>query len=158
MLKKRTTKAFGKEIYLLGIRKDTNELVWLEEPSWNCGWYWGFGYLETYTNNTNPNRAKDISSHTHFDTTFFNDEDMGAYDKFREFFRETTLTDNEIWLLVDYMKTFYTLRDAARLLYHGNSWYTSRAFIETLKDDDLANKINHELLPALFEKIKEILS
>jgi hypothetical protein len=82
---------------------------------------------------------------------------MGAYDKFREFFRETTLTDNEIWLLVDYMKTFYTLRDAARLLYHGNSWYTSRAFIETLKDDDLVNKINHELLPALFEKIKEIL-
>lgn len=157
MLNKRTTKAFGKKIYLLGRRKDTNELVWLEEPSWDCGWYWGFGYLETYTNNANPERAKDISSHTHFDVTFLNDVHLNGFDKFNDYFAETTLTSDEIWLLVDYMKSFYSLKQSASLLLNGNSHYTDRATIDVLKDKELSDKINHELLPVLFERIKEIL-
>ena len=36
--------------YLLG-RDEEGINYWLEEPSWDCGWYWGFGYVETYTTN-----------------------------------------------------------------------------------------------------------
>lgn len=56
---------FGKEVYLIGINED-GEKVFLEEPSWDCGWYWGFGYLETYTNNRQITRSRDIQSHSHF--------------------------------------------------------------------------------------------
>ena len=28
-----------------GTNKETGERVWLDAPSWSCGWYWGFGYL-----------------------------------------------------------------------------------------------------------------
>lgn len=69
-MKKQITHAFNKQIYLLGKNKH-NKLVWLEEPSWDCDWYWGFGYMETYTNNTNPSKARDISSHTHLTLKFY---------------------------------------------------------------------------------------
>jgi len=57
--------AFGRDVYLLGERK-TGEWVWLEAPQWNCDWYWGFGYIEEYTVNKHPERARDIQSHSHW--------------------------------------------------------------------------------------------
>ena len=39
LIKKRVDKAFGKDVYLLGIDQ-YNEYVWLEAPKWDCGWYW----------------------------------------------------------------------------------------------------------------------
>jgi len=67
-MKKRISEAFGKKVYLLG-KDDEGTLYWLEAPSWDCGWYWGFGYIETYTNNNNPNRSQDITSHQHWEGT-----------------------------------------------------------------------------------------
>lgn len=67
-MNKKISKAFGKKIYLLGIN-EYNTKYWLEEPKWDCGWYWGFGYIETYTNNNNPLNSKDISSHQHWEGT-----------------------------------------------------------------------------------------
>ena len=65
VIAKKNYRMFGKEIYLIG--KDSDGIkIFLEEPSWDCGWYWGWGYLETYTNNRNIAASKDIDSHTHF--------------------------------------------------------------------------------------------
>lgn len=66
LAKKENYRMFGKNIYLIGVTTN-NEKVFLEEPSWNCGWYWGFGYLDTYTNNRCITKSKDISSHSHFE-------------------------------------------------------------------------------------------
>ena len=63
---KKQSKAFGKDIYLLGEDQDGTK-YWLEAPHFDCGWYWGFGYIETYTNNRRPDLAKDIASHQHID-------------------------------------------------------------------------------------------
>lgn len=46
-MKKEKRHAFGKDIYLLGVDADGTR-YWLEAPSWDCGWYWGFGYVEVY--------------------------------------------------------------------------------------------------------------
>lgn len=156
-LKKATKRdAFNNKIYLLGQDSDGVN-YYLEAPSWDCGRYWGFGYIETYTNNNNPAKAKDIRSHQHFDTLFFKGKKC-AYDLFKEFFTRTTLNDNEIWLLLDYMQTFYTLRDSADLFDRGYSSYTDRAKLDTVKNKELVNKINDDLLPALFNKVNNLLS
>ena len=155
-LKKKTARAFNKKIYLLGQDQDGIN-YYLEAPSWDCGRYWGFGYIETYTNNNNPAKAKDIRTHQHFDTLFFKGNKC-AYDVFKEFFTRTTLSDNEIWLLLDYMQTFYTLRESAELFGIGYSYYTEKAKLDTLKNTELVNKINDDLLPVLFEKIDKLLS
>ena len=62
---KKNYRMFRREIYLIGIDTD-GQKVFLEEPSWDCGWYWGFGYLETYTNNRAITMSRDIQSHSHF--------------------------------------------------------------------------------------------
>ena len=153
---KRKEHAFGKDIYLLG--KDKNgKLYWLEEPSWDCGWYWGCGYVECYTNNLNPQRARDINAHQHFDGLFFNRQKNG-WDNFKEFFVETPLTDNELWKLLELMKTIYTLKDAAEVLGRGGSHYTSNPCKDVIINTEEPSRLNDEVLPALFGEVKTLLT
>jgi hypothetical protein len=72
MLNKKIDYAFRKDIYLIGTdSKGIN--YWLEFPSWNCYWYWGFGYIETYTNNRNPSKSRDIQNHSHVNSNGLSD-------------------------------------------------------------------------------------
>lgn len=156
IMNKQTTEAFGKEIYLLGKDKE-GILYWLEEPKWDCGWYWGCGYVETYTNNKNPSKARDIESHQHFDGLFFN-KNKNGYDNFKEFFDETTVTDKELWTLLEVMKTIYILKETAEVLGRGGSHYTSNPCRDTITNTEEVKRINEVVLPALFEAVRRILS
>ena len=168
-MNKKKTHAFGKDIYLLGKQAD-GDLIWLESASWDCDWYWGFGYIETYTNNNRPDLAKDISSHSHWTGLVGRQE---YYDIEKHCFRlgsdyihhlnnnpniaETVLTDDESWELADLMKTFYTLKDMAELYHSGNSHLTSKTKVN-LKNEEQENYINKELIPKIFNRVYEILS
>lgn len=151
MLKKEKSFAFGKEVYLLGVDKDGIK-YWLEEPSFDCGWYWGFGYIESYTNNNCPSRSRDINSHEHAEN---------FYSKWcNERFEETTFSDSEKWVLCELFQNFYTLRNLAEAQYHngkeGN--YTSKRngfdFNRLFKKDI---NINKDFLPEVMAKIVSIL-
>lgn len=152
-MKKEIKEFFGKKNYLIGKNHDGKN-VYMVAPSWDCGWYWGFGYLETYA--TRYGRL-DIDAHTHFDSTIM-EATANCFDTFKAYFKETTLTDDEIWVLCDYMKTFYTLRKTAELFRHGDSYITGRAKIDELQRTDLENEINKSMLPKLFEKIDNLLT
>jgi hypothetical protein len=153
-MEKKTTFAFNKKIYLVGTNND-GENVWLEAPSWDCNWYWGFGYLETYTNNANPARSRDIASHSHF-SQFFNKRECG-YDAFKHYFKDTVLSDDELWQLLDLMKTFYTLQETAEIMHRGHSNYTERVSVN-IKDMDAYNHINKDLIPQITKAILDLLS
>ena len=155
-MKKKTSHAFGKTVYLLGQDEDGIN-YWLEEPSWDCGWYWGFGYVETYYKNKLPSQAADIDSHQHFDGLFLDGPECGK-EMFKKFFKETPLTDDEIWELTDYMKTFYTLKSVAELFKHGYSWQTGRAKIDSLENKEQEDLVNKVWLPEVFERIKKLLA
>lgn len=144
----------GKKVYLLGADQEGTK-YWLEEPSWDCDWYWGLGYVETYTSNDSPRSSRDINSHQHFDGLILNGPSYG-FENFKNFFKETPLTDDEIWELIDLMKTCYTLRTTAELFHSGHSHQTERAKIDILKDKTLEDKINKELLPAVFKRIQSL--
>lgn len=161
-MEKKIVEKFGTH-FLLGKNHD-GEYVYLKKASWDCNWYWGFGYLHTYTTYTNnlhhlhPERfSRDISSHFHFDSEFLNGP-RHAHDMFMNYFAETVLTDSEVWQLCDYMKSFYTLKAAAEVLGRGYSHYTERAKLETLKYPEMVGTINNVMLPALFEKIEKLLT
>lgn len=156
IMDKKTTEAFGKEIYLLGKDKE-GILYWLEEPQWDCGWYWGCGYVETYTNNRNPSIARDINSHQHFDGLFFS-KNKNGYDSFKEFFEEITVSDKELWTLMELMKTIYTLKETAEVLGRGGSHYTMNPCKDIIKNAEEVMRINEVVLPALFKEVKGIMS
>lgn len=105
-MKKQKSHAFGKDIYLLG--KDRNgDLCWLEAPSWDCGWYWGFGYVEIYTWQKRPDLSKDITCHIHIDGILDKHKSLNLY------FSDTTFTKKEGDRL-DYLFTeFYQLKEQA---------------------------------------------
>lgn len=157
MIKKRKSHAFGKDIYLLGRTADGTN-YWLEEAKWDCDWYWGGGYVETYTNNTNPARARDIESHQHFDSLFFKKANMHGHKAFTEFFEETPFTDKEIWQICDLMKSFYIASEFAAMVHTGGANYTENPVREILKSDIMYKTINELQIPAIMESLYEILS
>ena len=154
-MNKRKSHAFGKDIYLLGA-DDEGTMYWLEEPTWDCGWYWGFGYIETYTHNLCPDLALDINSHGHF-KCLSNDNRTNLYDGFKKKFQHTPLANNEIWLLCELMKSYYTLRDYADMCYTGGAHYTGNPCAQVIKNENEYNRINQEVLPRIFAAIRNIL-
>ena len=141
--------------YLLGIEKDGSK-VYLELPTWDCGWYWGFGYIEKYY----PH-AKEQHTHTHWDNDLTGKQENEEYahhlNDNKEFI-STVLTDTESWTLSELMSTFYTLREAADLFGHGGSHITNNPLKEQIKNPDTVTLINKTLLPLLFKEVDKILS
>ena len=169
MLEKRVSKAFGKKIYLLGTFEDGHNF-WLEEPKWECGWYWGFGYVETYTNPWGP-PARDIESHQHYDGLCFKkyeyyDHKKGCFQQ-GEYIHKLSdrpdvvacsLIEREQWILSDLMKMAYTLKKTAELYRQGNAHLTSHELVPQLKRPDREKEINEIELPAIFAQIEKLLT
>lgn len=158
-MKKQKINVFGNEYYLLGVSDDGFK-YYLEAPEWSCGWYWSIGYVETFTNNSNPEKSRDIYSHQHFDGLFLKSK-ISCYDAFKSFFKETPLSDREIWDLLELMQTAYNLRQYASMLHCNGSHITTNKVMkneEFKADNEKENKrINEVLLPAINKAVAEIL-
>jgi len=169
-IKKRISKAFDKKIYLLGKDK-YGEFFWLGAPKWDCGWYWGFGYIQRYTNNKHPERARDISSHTHWDSSIIGkheryDHEKGCFCLSSDYVHhlnnhpevtETVLTDEESWTLAELMGSFYALSKTAEVLGRGGSHMTTNPCADIIKNEAEVKRINEVVLPAIFAEIDKLL-
>jgi len=136
----------GKKAYLLGINKEGLK-VWMPAESWDCGWYWGFGYIQTQ------------HSHSHFNGLCFERDSSGKFiyhiNESSEF-TSTTLTDSEAWELSDLMKRFYILKEAAEVYGRGTAHYTSNTRLNS-KNKRAAKRINEKELPAIFKAVESLL-
>jgi len=156
-LTKTKSHAFGKDTYLIG-RDQYGDPVWLEAASWDCSWYWGFGYMEVYTNKLNPSAARDINSHSHW-SGFVGKQDNGEYHRhINQTLTESVLTESESWKLSDLMASFYTLKEAAAIVDRGGSHLSTPDNQAAITDKEMAERINKVLLPALFEEVYKILT
>lgn len=145
-MKKEVKERFGTH-FLLGV--DANgKKHYLKKASWDCGWYWGFGYIHTFS-------RCDIDAHYHFDG-FANG--CNLYDGFKKAFVDSVLSDAEIWELCELIKTFYTLREAAEVLGRGGAHYTKNPCAEVIKNSDEVKRINEVVLPAIFDEVYRLLS
>ena len=155
---KTISNAFGKDQYLLGIDAQGVK-YWLSAPSWDCGWYWGFGYVSTFTNNNYPNKSRDINSHEHIDSSFMGKQDEqyihNIFDSPR--FTRTTFSKSEGWELSELFDQFYFLKSAAENFGRGKC-HIAETKIQKWQDKALAEKINKELIPRVTARIIEILS
>lgn len=147
MTNNKTNFASGENItkkghYFLGIDRE-GEKVFMPKPSWSCGWYWSFGWVDTK------------HSHTLFNCLSDN-KNINMHTAFNERFESTPITDSQLWELCDYMRSFYVLQDFAECVGRGNSHYSKTAY--NYKDTELAKRINEVELPKLFEAIDELLT
>lgn len=156
MLKKWSFKKFGHTYYFLGVDAGGDN-YFLENATFNCGWYWGGGYVETFTNNRSPELARDIKTHTHFDSLFLNNPRKIAVESFKEYFTETPFTDSEIWKICELMKSFYIMRNYSDMIYRGGANYTHNPASEIIKSETEYKRINEIVIPEIMTQLYEIL-
>lgn len=162
LMQKEKDHAFGKDVYLLGADRDGWK-YWLEAPSWDCGWYWGFGYVETYRDRRKPSNALDINSHGHIEGLLGEGEDKNGgychnlFDSVT--FIKTTFTEQEGWILTELFRQFYLFREMADF-WHNRSCGTTKSPI--LWNTKTAKKqqelFNEKMIPQVTAKIIEMLS
>ena len=135
------TKRQYKQKTFLGI--NNGKKIYLTAPSWDCGWYWGFGYLGN----------KDC--HYHVDSM---EKDVPFYEKFEKHFGSTFIVrPSQKYLIAELFKTFYSLKETAEVLGRGGSHITSNPCKEIIKNESEVKRINEIVLPAIFDEIYKIL-
>lgn len=165
-LKKEIKVRGNKKMYLLGKNEDGKKL-WLIKASWDCGWYWGFGYVQSFSRG-------DIETHEHIDSSFMGVQKVWDIDKMAfvetEYIYniykapklvETTFTEEEGWQLSELFTQFYKFKEVARVLHSGCAGLTTLLDylkIEYPNREEHLKDINENILPQIFEKIYTILS
>ena len=138
--------------YFLGINSNGDKM-WLLAPSWDCGWYWGLGYINTYQQNWMPSKARDVLCSTYFDYVF------PSSDIFIDEFNDTPFTKNEKWKIYEYMKELYILRKYSDMMHNGGAYITEGS--KTLKGNEENyreyNRINSILIPNIWKELEAIL-
>lgn len=129
---------------ILLFKKDNNR-YYLRKPHFDCGWYWGLGYLATGR-----------GSHSHFNYHF---KDKPFYEAWIDF-EDTPFTKDEAYIITDYMRQLYTLREMADMLHCGNTNITGNAkVLEQFEEQNTAEykRINNVLIPTVWNALVDVL-
>lgn len=128
--------------FLIG--KRDGEKIYLSAPSWDCGWYWGWGYLG---NN---------KCHYHLDGL---SKEKNLFDALQEHFGNslTIKGENNLWTFCELVSTFYALKETAEVLGRGGSHYTENPVCDVIKNEAEVSRINDKVIPAIFDSVYKIL-
>ena len=151
-MNKEVRKVNGKYQFLLG--KKDGEKYWLEKASFDCEWYWGIGYVESYRGNGSSDRS--WTSHQHFDGLFL--KPAKFVEGFKEFFDETPFNSDEIWEILELMQSAYTCRKYSDMLHTGGSHITSRVRVDLIKNDAEYGRLNNAVIPTILNTLYKILA
>ena len=149
----------GKKYYYIG-QDETGTAYYYEESCFDCSWYWGIGYIESFTNNRNPEISKDISCHTHFDSLMKEQNRKNLYhnDAFKAAFPINPFTDKEIWTILEIMNSLYTARRYSDMLHTKGSHITSNPCKNIIASETEYKRINEIVIPGLLNELYKIMT
>jgi hypothetical protein len=130
--------------YYFGKQKD-GERIYLSTPSWDCDWYWGFGYL----GNSN--------CHYHLDG-YANGRNIHMRDALLADYDLSPKIEKNLWEFCELALSAYTLKEAAEFFHKGGAGCTRNPLQGMMKDVELEKRINEELLPSLFIEMDKLLA
>lgn len=135
------TKANYPKLTYLGI--NNGEKIYLTAPSWDCGWYWGFGYVGN------------MNCHYHVDSM---EKNVPFYEAFEKHFGNSfIIRTSDRWTFSELFKSFYLLRQAAGMYHTGGAHLSTNPCKDVIKNKSEEDRINSEVLPAIFDEIYKIL-
>lgn len=131
--------------------------VFIVRPTWDCGWYWGFGYLERW-----DSRKDDIDFHSHIDYEFGTNKDgrrCNWYEGMKEVLDKGDVfkNDSDRWKFLEIVKTIYNLKMTAEVLGRGGSHYTKNPLSDEIKQHNEVRRINQYLIPKLIDEMYKVL-
>ena len=143
-----------------GTNKETNERIYLDNPSWDCDWYWGFGYLG------NKNCHYHLSSYQQKDLLFTLSDgchqlitekrNMHIVDCLKADYDLNPKILKNIWVFCELVLTAYALKESAEVIGRGGSHTTTNPCKDIIINKDEVARINEIALPAIFEQIANI--
>ena len=102
--------------------------LYLSKHSWDCGWYWGMGYIG---NN---------SCHMHIDSL------IGAECSISNIFdKGSPITQDQWWVIRDLFKQAYALKEAAEIYQYGGHQTIRPGITDCIKNLEMAALINKDL-------------
>ena len=165
-----------KKVYLLGEDKEGIK-YWLIQPSWDCGWYWGFGYVETYNRGgkTDPSKCTDINSHQHIKSSFIGQMEMYDFEKKctvkadyihniydAPILTTTTFTVKEGWKLSELFNQFYLLQNMADYCHKKPVVGCNTTTVHEVDNNESVkgwyDEINNVMIPKITAEIQRILT
>jgi len=133
----------GENRVFFGTRKSDNIRIYLSKPSWDCNWYWGFGYLGN----------KD--EHYHL-SGYADARNINMYDALEQDYDLNPKIKEKLWDFCELVKTAYALKETAEVLGRGGSHYTKNACASVIKNPEEVTRINEVVLPSIFEQLNLI--
>lgn len=145
-----------------GTRKEDNARIYLSAPSWDCGWYWGFGYLgnknEHYHLSGYKSKQHCIADRDGKFHVLTESRNKNIYDCLLEDYDLNPNIKSKLWEFCELIQTAYSLKETAELLGRGGSHYTSNPCKDTIVNTEEVNRINEVVLPAIFDAIHALLN
>ncbi len=118
------------KIYL-GISKDYEEEIYITKHTWDCGWYWAFGYLGNHT-------------------TYFHIKKWLDNSDITDNLKSSPIITQEVWWkLGDLFKQAYALQKVADVYHRGGANWSETGEMGISKDLDKCKEINKDLLKVL---------
>ena len=114
------------KIYL-GITEEHGR-VYITKHSWDCDWYWGFGYVGN----------RDCQFHF---KSFLTNGPCRASD----LFKEPTISDSSWWIIRDLFTQAYALKEAASTYRYGGHQYTSKGITDIIQCKEMELRLNTDL-------------
>jgi hypothetical protein len=132
--------------------------IYLSAPSWDCSWYWGFGYLG---NKDCHYHLSGLTENEWYDTEkeCWRSEKFNLYDGIKKHFGDTlTITDEkDLWTFCELVSSAYKLKETAGVLGLGGSNYTTNPVTDIIKNEIETARINEKVLPAIFDALNDLL-
>ena len=135
----------GKNILYFGKHKESGESIYIKKSTWDCGWYWSFGYL--------GNR----NWHYHLDN-YQNGRNFNMYDALITDYDLNDKIKDNIWVFCELALSIYQLKKSAELFGRGGAHMTTNPCADIIKDTDYTKKINTEILPQVMQKFWDLIS
>jgi len=128
--------------------------VYLSAPSWDCGWYWGFGYLWNKDCHYHLDWLTKIQTYNS-EKQVFEYEFLNLKDWIVKHFTDLQIKEGSIWTFTELMNTAYKLKEVVWILAKWSSNYTDNPLWELIRNNDESVRINEEVLPAIFLEIEK---
>lgn len=134
---------YPEQVYL---GKYKGEDVYLARPSWDCDWYWGFGYVQNKY------------LHTHLDSMcMVNDRLVNLWDGLTHHIKGGKVhamhLRKKLWTFCEVVQTIYHLKKTAEVLGRGGSHYTTNPCADLIRNPDEVKRINEVLIPKLIDEM-----
>lgn len=141
----------GPDKIFFGVNKETNEEIYLSKPSFDCNWYWSFGYLGNsdchYQLDSYQSKQKILYTKDGKLTIITEKRNISMYDALLADYTLNPIIEKNLWVFCELALSIYTLKKAAELFHIGGAHMTVNPGKDKLKNIELYNTLTFDLIP-----------